>query len=998
MGKELKTPFNVMRNRDWDSHPKAQVVGSYILNAIGATTLATSTIASLVVGSLAMSVVTSFLLRALMPKPPSSSQGLLTNARSALAPHDLVYGQIRKGGTVTFIESTGSKNEYLHQIISLAGHEVEEIGDIYINDEIVAVDGPSGFVSTDKWQDGANSKIRIKKHLGADTQTADTDLVSETSVTSDFKGQGIAYIYVRMQYHKDVFADGIPLFTAVVKGKKVFDNRNTTTAYSANAALCVRDYLTNEYYGLDNDGAINNTMFDAAANACDENVTLDGGSTQKRYEINGVLRLDQTPSNILADMMSACAGTLFWGQGKWQLKAGVYSSSVKTFTLDDLRSDITLQTKRSRRDNFNIVNGTFINKDQGYISADYPEQRSTTFIANDAGVESTLDLQLPLTTNSAMAQRLAKLTLFRTREQMTFSADFSLNALNVQVGDVISLDIDRYGWSSPYKEFEVVGWKFSNSSDAGDLRITLDLAETSSAAYSWSAEESAINGNNATFPDTRTGLDITNVAVSQATFLAPDGTHFVNASASWDDVDNAFLRNYFVQWQKTSLISSGYRAFYTEDNSTTIGPLEDGQGYTVRVSAININGFTGTVTSTTFTATADTSPPSLPTSISATGGFRENFIEWTNPTENDFAAVNVYASSSNSSGSASLVGTISGSAFAHGGLNPSTTKYYFLKSADNVGNLSAFTASVSATTRADPTNGLNGANGNPGARYATVRYYQELSTSPSTTGLLSNLSYTWSTGVSTASYSSWTTTGPLVSAVDADNFWYVDVVFIDTSGTATSSAGSSVTTPRNFLNFNGLVTFTNASGTTPLNTALADSSTQIDGGRITTDTIIADKIKIDNITLDSDGSGNLIIKDGGVGTDQLAAGSVTNSTQSGLTSFSLAANAAKTVTVSLTNCTAGSEILLIFNYTTASSTAGDAFDLVGVNTPSGNAYNASISNAPVQNFIALPSAMVLRTTASAGTNTIGITITARSGNTSSLVGIIYGLIAQEYKK
>ena len=60
MGKELKTPFNVMRHRDWDSHPKAQVVGAYILNAIGATTLATSTIASLVVGSLAMSVAVSY--------------------------------------------------------------------------------------------------------------------------------------------------------------------------------------------------------------------------------------------------------------------------------------------------------------------------------------------------------------------------------------------------------------------------------------------------------------------------------------------------------------------------------------------------------------------------------------------------------------------------------------------------------------------------------------------------------------------------------------------------------------------------------------------------------------------------------------------------------------------------------------------------------------------------------------------------------------------------
>ena len=72
-------------------------------------------------------------------------------------------------------------------------------------------------------------------------------------------------------------------------------------------------------------------------------------------------------------MMTACAGTLFWGVGQWQLKVGEYTSSVKTLTLDDLRSTITLDTKHSRRDNFNIVRGTFVDASEDYIRADYPE-------------------------------------------------------------------------------------------------------------------------------------------------------------------------------------------------------------------------------------------------------------------------------------------------------------------------------------------------------------------------------------------------------------------------------------------------------------------------------------------------------------------------------------------------------------------------------------------------------------------------------------------------
>jgi hypothetical protein len=44
---------------------------------------------------------------------------------------------------------------------------------------------------------------------------------------------------------------------------------------------------------------------------------------------------------------------------------------------------------------------------------------SSTFETEDGGEQTLLDLALPFTTSAATAQRLAKLTLFRGREQMT---------------------------------------------------------------------------------------------------------------------------------------------------------------------------------------------------------------------------------------------------------------------------------------------------------------------------------------------------------------------------------------------------------------------------------------------------------------------------------------------------------------------------------------------------------------------------------------------------
>lgn len=469
-------------------------VGLYILGAnVGTSAIIFGITGQAIVGYLAITAATSLAMRALAPKPKSSSamQGLLTNNLDGTAMQQYVYGQVRKGGTIAFYESTGTENKFLHMNICLAGHEVQEIGDIYINDTVVTVDG-SGFVTSAPW----NSKIRIKKRLGSDTQLADPDLVAETSADASFRGQGIAHLYVRLEYDPDVFANGIPSITAVVKGKKVFDPRTNTTVWSSNAALGVRDYLTDDR-GLADTG-IDDTMLAVAANVCDEDVTKATGGTEKRYTMNGVIVSDVQIGNALQQMMTSCAGTLFWGQGSWKLKPAYYTPPVKTFTLDNLRSAITLQTRGSMSETFNAVQGTFNDAAQDWVTVDYPKLVGSTFVVEDNGVESAIDVELPMTTSAATAQRISKLAMFRGREQMTVSADFDLSALEVQVGDIIGLTFPRYGWTN--KEFEVVGWKFFNGSAGGEMMVNMSLRETSEAAFDWNANELALAANNTNLP------------------------------------------------------------------------------------------------------------------------------------------------------------------------------------------------------------------------------------------------------------------------------------------------------------------------------------------------------------------------------------------------------------------------------------------------------------------------------------------------------------------
>ena len=722
-------PFNVLRHtRQWERAPRMpQIVAPYI-----ATTLGVSPLVSKVIAYVAYTAVTSVVLNALSPTPDfgASTRGMLVNSSDPAAPHDYVYGEVRKGGVRTYVESTGDTNQYLHMIIAVAGHEIEEYSALYVNDEEVTLDG-SGFVTDAKW----NGKIRIKKHKG-DQTSADADLLAEsTEITSDFVGNGIAYLYVRLEYDQDVFSNGIPLFTARVKGRKVVDPRvdTSTRSYSANAALCVRDYLTSDI-GL-NDPSVYDTAFASSANVSDEDIALAAGGTQKRYEVNGVVSAGLSPRQVMARMMTTCDGTLFWGQGNWQLKVAYYSAPVKTFTLDDLRGPIGIDTRVSARDNFNRVIGTFADADADYITSDYPPLESSAFLAEDDGVENTLSLDLPLTTNFAAAQRLAKLTLFRAREQITVSASFGMEAFGVQVGDIIAFTSDRHGWSA--KEFEVVGWTFETNQDAGDMQIGLTLRETSSAAFAWSGEETDIIRNNSNLPDYQSVAQLTNLSLEATAVINNDGIAIPAISASWDVSPNSFVQYYEIQYKRlggeedygsiataqdaqeqwglitaTATSSEDYgltnEPILTPDaeylsvigtsNGYTIAPVLNGYDYIVRVRAITSIGVRSPWLSSTVESEGDTTPPNEPLNVTAVGAQRSILVEWTNPADQDFSHVEVYANTSDNLASASLIGTTPATNFTHSGLPNNSTRFYWVRAVDYSLNKSDFSSSVTSTT------------------------------------------------------------------------------------------------------------------------------------------------------------------------------------------------------------------------------------------------------------------------------------------------------------
>lgn len=726
-------PFNVMRHANhWERAPRDPVtIGYMMVNAVGYAAAGTAVsglaFAAVVgyglVGFIATTLVTSALMSALAPKQKfgsgsaAGSAGLLTNGKGATDPSQVVYGQVRKGGTITFLESTGTNNKILHQIIVVANHEVEEIGDIYLNDEVVTMSNEN--VTSAPY----NGFLKIYKHTGNQTSkdsnfaNSSSDLantlIAETSVGDDFVGKGLAYLYCRLTYDQDAYTNGIPRVTAVIKGKKLVKTVNgveQAPVYTNNSAWVVRDYLTSEY-GLDDD-SIDDATFEAAAVVSDKTDILSDGSPQ--YVVDGVISLNQSIGDVLNQMMTSCAGTLFWGAGHWKLYAGEFITPTKTLTLDDLRSGISLDTKVSTRDNFNKVIGTFIDKEQDWISADYPPITSDVFLADDNNVETSIDLQLPFTTNSFAAQRLAKQTLYRSREQMSLSADFGLNALDVEVGDFIKFRNERYGWGAgSEKTFEVAGWRLNPDPDNLDLRVNLQLRESSSEAYGFDADdERAILSNNTTLLKY---YEVPSIGLTVSQEYREVNENVVNVlvvqvnSDAIERIDSVILKykktsdSNFKSVGQTILINGGDSAGRFEIVGVDAPQInEPAINYTVSVTPVNALGFRGAAVETNYNLTADTTPPAVPNSLTHLLSGGSLFFSWDSVADLDLSHYKLYYSASSSAnfGDASTLAVVEKIARPATSISyPALAGKFFVSSVDKTGNESATAVStvISAT-------------------------------------------------------------------------------------------------------------------------------------------------------------------------------------------------------------------------------------------------------------------------------------------------------------
>ena len=472
-------------------------MGAVVAKAVGYVLTAAKgmTLAKFVAGA-ALYAGVNYIAKSLVPKFENNEIETQTStSRSPVGDRKIIYGETRVGGHLLFsavggkLISSEDGTDEMYQIYALSDQNrrkanlnthkaLEQVTQVYKNGELFATLDTSGNATIEPAFSEYEEYTYIKAYDGEQSTADDEFYLNVKNMTNAMRFKGIGYIIVRFKYNQDLFPLGFPNLSFVVKGRPVYDPRESshdaddpaTWEYSSNPVLCLLDYLRDPDYGLGlSMDSFDTTVLEASADHCDESVSYkdENDVTQSgvRYSCDGVVNTSNTIRSNIENLLSSFAGKMFYSSGKFFIYSTQDRTLENTIVDEDMMcGDISIVTKASRRNQYNSVKGTFPSKENNYLAASYPTQEDTTFISED-GQKLPLDLDLPFTVHNHIAQRIAKYTLNRSRNQATIRLTLGVNALRFKVGDVVRVKYAKFGYNT--KSFEIQRLKIIPTGDKG---------------------------------------------------------------------------------------------------------------------------------------------------------------------------------------------------------------------------------------------------------------------------------------------------------------------------------------------------------------------------------------------------------------------------------------------------------------------------------------------------------------------------------------------------
>ena len=440
--------------------------------------------------------------------------------------------------------------------------------------------------------------LRWSAHLGSTSQAADSYLTSVVPAqwTADDRLRGLAYVVVTLDLEDARFQGGPPQMAWDVRGRLCYDPRTSTTGWTDNPALVVRDYLTAPW-GLECvAGDIDDTYTIAAANACDALITFEsigpGGtplsSSGATYTCNGALLSTDSRERTLTDLCDSMAGFAVYG-ARWQVLAGAWQPPVLALTDDDLAGQIEIVQAGAGLDEvFNGVRGGYVPTGSG-VTTDFAYSNATLVSAD--GRELWTEVSLPWTNTAARARNLARVMVEANRDSQVIRLPAKLTAWPLQVGDRVTVTSAEYGFSA--KTYRVTDWQFGLQAP-----VTLTLQEDAAAIYDQADAANADPAPNTGLPSPWVVAGVGTLTASSGTDqlqLLSDGTVVSRVLVQWPAVTGAYVADgsghIDVQWRRVEQDApNAWRTERVPGDATYAWLLGAGDGDVITIGVTVVNG------------------------------------------------------------------------------------------------------------------------------------------------------------------------------------------------------------------------------------------------------------------------------------------------------------------------------------------------------------------------------------------------------------------------
>lgn len=445
------------------------------------------------------------------------------------------------------------------------------------------------------------SHVRIRPYLGASGQNVGDAIDAEYpgKITSTDKFSGMACAVVDVIYNPDIFPQGRPNVTAVMRGAKCYDPRTTTTVWTDNPALHALCYATEESgWNLESSDYV---MADvtAAANACDVSTVFPlstGNVTMTRYRCGITISSAADHAEAMDAIMETMAGRHGWAGGKWRFRAGTLGSTATTITRDWLVNEnsggrpgkdpvITAVQAVPRTQRINRVTGSCIDPSQRYQLLPFPAVEDSTLVGLYG--QRALEVEFQGVDHIAHAQHLCSMAIRQAQAGLRLEIVVDERGAKLELFDVVALTMARYGFSA--KTFEVIGWTWQQ---AGAYKI--QLAEITAALFTVDA---ALSGRDpAPDSDIRAPWDveaIAGLAVDSDVTALQDGSIITRAQVTWTAATGENIRqggSIEIQYTEAAadLPAGDWPSWIEQGNSaaTVIPGLLSGRHYLFRVRAV----------------------------------------------------------------------------------------------------------------------------------------------------------------------------------------------------------------------------------------------------------------------------------------------------------------------------------------------------------------------------------------------------------------------------